>query len=98
MNNHETEEIILNHNPRGGRPQRVGTTVFKGLDRPESLFEVREISSSRVIRIHLGYCACGRKVVADEGTATVLLQALQRIGLKQTSSSVSFFRRVRQSF
>lgn len=95
MKNNEYEEIVINHNPRGGRPQRPGTTIHKSMEPQDSLFEVKEISSSQVMRIHLGYCQCGRKVVADENRAIALLEALKGACLRP-SASVSFFHRVRQ--
>lgn len=95
MKNHEYEEIVITHNPRGGRPQRLGATILKTMEPQDSLFEVKEISSSQVMRIHLGYCPCGRKVVADENRAIALLEALKGAYLRPPAS-VSFFRRVRQ--
>lgn len=90
------EEILINRNPRGGRPQGFGKTIFVGLDRPESLFEVSEVKESLSRRFFLGYCPCGRKCVIGDSRASILMQILKQHGVEPRKHTVG--QRLAKSF
>lgn len=70
-------EFLMLQNPRGGRPQKIGASIYVPLEPKNSLVEISEITESSVMRFHLGYCACGKKIVAGERRALVLIKKLQ---------------------
>lgn len=60
----ESDEIITSRNPKGGRPQAMGRMLFKETER--AFHEVSQIETQTGICYMMGYCPCGRKVVAGE--------------------------------
>jgi hypothetical protein len=69
----EDTELILHRNPKGGKPQKIGATVSTR-DPYVQLYEISDIKEDCSLRYFLGYCACGRKVVAGEKRVLILMR------------------------
>jgi hypothetical protein len=83
MQHHEDglDEVLLMHNPKGGRPQRIGTIApSKQLD-PTSV-DISEIREASTIRYHLGYCSCSRRIVVGYERARVFVTLLEKHGIQ----------------
>lgn len=77
MKNYEDElEILMLHNPRGGRPQKPGATVFTQLEPKNSWQDLSEIREDTSMRMHLGYCQCGIKKTIGEKRGLLLIKIL----------------------
>jgi len=74
----EELEMLMLHNPRGGKPQKIGATVYLGLQPPNSTIDISEIKEDTSRRFHLGYCPCGRKITAGEKRALILIKTLAK--------------------
>jgi hypothetical protein len=79
------DELLLLHNPTGGRPMATGQTVMlKPHD--TDVTAVHEVSE---IRFHLGYCSgCGRRVVIGYNRADHLAAALKKRGVDGTVDKI----------
>lgn len=75
------DELLMSHNPTGGRPKRIGSVIFADDDR-QSTYEVDQIKEETSIRYMLGYCVCGRKIIAGEKRAAVLAAAFEKRNIK----------------
>ncbi len=72
------EEVVMFHNPKGGRPMAIGQTTFL----QEGDAEVSEIREESQIRYHLGYCTCSRAIKVGHKKALVLASMLEKKGIK----------------
>lgn len=73
----ENLEMLMLKNPRGGRPQRIGATVWTRLEPRGSTVEISDVREDTTMKFHLGYCQCGNKIVAGEKRALILIKVLQ---------------------
>ena len=73
---HIMPEIIQDHNPRGGRPMKMGRLVFDASGVP-----VTELAEISCIKYHLGYCKCGARIVICPEQADRLIRIFQRKGI-----------------
>lgn len=71
------DEILMETNPRGGRPMGLGTLLFRGSD----TVDVSRVDEATTVRYHLGYCACGRRIVVGRERAAAIVAALRKRGL-----------------
>lgn len=78
----ELDEMLLAHNPMGGRPQKIGQVIFEDGNK---CFEISRVEEETCKRYALGYCGCGKKVVIGERRAEVLMEVLRKNGIKQKS-------------
>src|SRR4051812_39332155 len=75
-------EILMLHNPRGGKPQKIGATLWTPLQPKGSVVEISELKEDTTMRFHLGYCSCGNKIVTGEKRALILIKTLkQKLGI-----------------
>lgn len=83
MKNYEDElEVLMLHNPLGGKPKKIGSTVILGLEKATMAIDMSEIKEDGSIRFHCGYCHCGRKSTIGEKRALILIKTLmERLGL-----------------
>lgn len=66
---------LLDKGPnRPGRPMELGNTAWKKNDQTE-ISNFKEESS---IRFHLGYCMCGRQIVAGYNRMNLLMDRLEK--------------------
>lgn len=77
----ELDEVLMSQNPKGGRPQKIGSRVYLSLERATGFSEADSLKEETQIRYCLGYCACSRKIVMGEKRARLLLEALKREGI-----------------
>lgn len=74
----EEGEMLMNHNPKGGRPMRTGAFAMKrGSD-----VDISEIREDSQIRYHLGYCQCSRAIKVGHLRAEMLVAALEKRGIE----------------
>lgn len=91
MNDHEHDEMLLFHNPKGGRPQKIGKLIWKGPDQ----HEINQIREESQIRFFLGYCpGCGIKNVIGQRRAEVLFKALKRQGITEPKIKMPFKQKI----
>jgi hypothetical protein len=83
----ELDEMLLAHNPNGGRPQTIGSILWPSEDR-DGVTEVSVIKEDSALRYMLGYCLCGRKVVIGQKRAGVLAEVFRRRSVKPYMPSV----------
>ena len=71
------DELIMESNPKGGRPMGLGTLIFRSHD----TVDLSAIREDMEVRYHLGYCACGRRIVVGQNRAKALAASLCKRGL-----------------
>lgn len=84
MRSIEEDEILYDANSNGGRPKKVGGSVWKD---PNQV-EISSVGEDSSLRLHLGYCRCGRRIVAGSKRAGYLRDALERMHVERRSSKV----------
>ena len=72
------DEVLMLHNPKGGRPQRVGKMVFLGMEPTGGFQEVSDLKEETEIRYNLGYCVCSRKIVIGRKRAMILAERFRQ--------------------
>lgn len=78
-NKYEDElEVLMLHNPRGGRPQKIGVPVYLSLEPPQTVVEISSVKEDTSTRFFLGYCHCGKKLTAGEKRALIMMDRLAR--------------------
>jgi len=86
-NENGIDELLLLHNPKGGRPMQIGRRIFGKRETDVEISCVRE--ESRTV-YHLGNCQCGRSIVVGHKRAEILLDCLERGGVHPKKHPVSF--------
>lgn len=71
------DELLMERNPKGGRPMHVGTLFYKD----QMCVDVSAIKEETQIRYHLGYCTCGRRIVIGPNRVDIIVERLARKGM-----------------
>lgn len=76
-------EVLMLNNPRGGRPQTIGTSIYLPLERNKNaIVDISKVEEETSVRFFLGYCHCGDKLVAGEKRALVMIDRIcRRLGI-----------------
>ncbi len=81
MQHYEDElEVMMLHNPRGGKPKKVGAMLnsYTPFQMKTNTVEISSLKEDNSIRFHLGYCRCGLNIIAGEKRALVMIKELMR--------------------
>ena len=72
------DELLMERNPKGGRPAHVGSLIFND----KTSVDLQFIKEECERRYHLGYCVCGRRIVVGQNRAQALVDRLDRRGFQ----------------
>lgn len=74
----EFDEILMAHNPTGGRPLKIGGIVWSD---KEKVLDVTRVEENVIRRFMLGYCTCGKKIVIGYKRAEYLASLFKKQGI-----------------
>lgn len=83
----ELDELLQSRNPNGGRPMRIGQTVFLSLER-DGVVDVSQVKEEIEQRFHLGYCVCGKKIVIGRKRAEIVSSMFHKYGIKPVQRQI----------